>query len=287
MTIAVIGATGRVGSLVVRGLLDAGEPVSALVRDPGKASEMFGALPGLEIHEVALGRPDAVAARLADVSAAFVAIGSVGIEGALQRVAIQAAGAAGVDQLVRLSVLNTSADSLGINQRAHWSIDFAAEAAGIPYTTVRPAIFSASLLVGAAEVRASRTWTGLADSGRVALVDHRDVADAVVRILSDPTAWGTHYDLTGPAQLSWPEAMALLSAELGETVTFQATTERALIDRLVGMGAAPGQAELLVAREWAILGGENERTTTQLKPLIGREPRTVEAFLHEYRERFS
>jgi uncharacterized protein YbjT (DUF2867 family) len=286
MTTAVIGATGRVGSTVVRGLLEVGEPVSALVRDLAKADEMFGAMPGCEIHQVQLERPDAVASHLVRASRVFVAMGSVGIEGALQRIAIQAAAASSVEQVVRLSVLNASADSLGINQRAHWSIDFAAQAAGVPYTTVRPAIFSASLLVAAAEVRASRTWTGLADRGQVALVDHRDVAEAVVRILTDPTTWGAHHDLTGPVQLSWPEATELLSAEIGETVTFQTTTERGLIERLVGRGASPGQAELLVAREWAILGGENERTTTHLAQLTGHEPRTVQAFLHEYRDRF-
>lgn len=39
---------------------------------------------------------------------------------------------AALPQLARLSVLNTSPTSLGINQRAHWNIDFAAAAAGDP-----------------------------------------------------------------------------------------------------------------------------------------------------------
>ena len=30
----------------------------------------------------------------------------------------------------------------------------------------------------AGQVRSSRTWTGLAGSGRMALIDHRDVAEA-------------------------------------------------------------------------------------------------------------
>jgi uncharacterized protein YbjT (DUF2867 family) len=68
-------------------------------------------------------------------------------------------------------VLNTSADSLGINQRAHYSIDQFAASTAVPYSTIRPAIFSASLLAAAREVRASRTWTGLAGSGRMALID--------------------------------------------------------------------------------------------------------------------
>ena len=35
----------------------------------------------------------------------------------------------------------------------------------MPYSTIRPAISPASLLAAAPEVRASRTWTGLAGSG--------------------------------------------------------------------------------------------------------------------------
>ena len=51
-------------------------------------------------------------------------MGSTGIEGVLQRTAINAAaGMSSIEQVTRLSVLNTSADSLGINQRAHYSID--------------------------------------------------------------------------------------------------------------------------------------------------------------------
>jgi NAD(P)H dehydrogenase (quinone) len=114
----------------------------------------------------------------------------------------------------RPTVLYTSADSLGINQWAHYSIDLFVASAAVPYSTIRPAIFSASLLAAVREVRASRTWTGLADSGRMALTDHRDVAEAGVRVLIDPALWGAHHDLIGPVPLSWPEALELLSAEM-------------------------------------------------------------------------
>ena len=64
-----------------------------------------------------------------------------------QRIAINtAAGIASIKHVTRLSVLNTSADSRGINQRAHYSIDQFASSTGVPYSTIRPAIFSASLL---------------------------------------------------------------------------------------------------------------------------------------------
>jgi uncharacterized protein YbjT (DUF2867 family) len=216
----------------------------------------------------------------------FLAMGSVGPEGNLQRVAVQAAAAAGVDQLVRLSVFNAGPDSLGINQRAHSTIDFTAETAGLRYTTIRPAIWSASIMAGAAEIRTAGTWTGLADEGRVALFDHRDTVDAAVHILTTRSTWGRHYDLTGPALFSWPEALDVLAELLGEKVTFVTTTERALIGRLTGAGIAPGMAELLVTREWAILAGENERITTTFAELTGRAPRSLDRFLAENLDSF-
>jgi NAD(P)H dehydrogenase (quinone) len=84
----------------------------------------------------------------------------------------------------------------------------------------------------------------------------------------------------------WPEALRILSAELGQPVAFHPTDAYELVRRLVKAGIAPGQAELLITREWAILAGENERVTDTMRALTGHEPRTIEQFLHENRDRF-
>ncbi len=228
MTTAVIGATGRVGSEIVRGVLERGdEGVAALVRDPVKARRALGESDRLRIRPTRLDDPRDLAEALDGIRTVFIAMGSIGIEGVLQRIAINAAaGISSIEQVTRLSVLNTSADSLGINQRAHYSIDQFASSTGVPYSTIRPAIFSASLLAAAPEVRASRTWTALAGSDRMALMDHRDAAKAGVRVLTDPALWGAHHELTGPVAMSWPEALELLSGEIGEPVTFRVGAER-------------------------------------------------------------
>jgi uncharacterized protein YbjT (DUF2867 family) len=179
MSTAVIGATGRVGTEIVRGLLARGDAVAALVRDPGKARRAFGEPGGLRIRPTRLDDPRDVTEALDGTSTVFIAMGSTGTEGVVQRIVINAAAeTSSIEQVTRLSVLNASADSLGINQRAHDSIDQFASSTAVPYSTIRPAIFSASLLAAAHEVRASRTWTGLAASGRMALIDHRDAAEA-------------------------------------------------------------------------------------------------------------
>jgi NAD(P)H dehydrogenase (quinone) len=287
MTTAIIGATGRIGSAVAQRLLDGGETVRALVRDPAKGRRLFGDAANLNIVPVALDDPAALIKGLAGADTAFLAMGSTGLEANLQRAVIRAAASVpGFQQLVRLSVLNAGPDSLGINQRGHWSIDFAAQAAGIGYTTIRPSIWAASMLAGAPEIKAARTWTGLADTGRVALSHPDDTAEVAVRVLGDPAAWGQHHELTGPRALSWPEALQVLSDELGETVTFRVTDAFGLLQHLVKAGIAPGMAELLVTREWAIMAGENELTTTTVRDLTGHEPRTLEKYLHENRDAF-
>jgi NAD(P)H dehydrogenase (quinone) len=284
---AVIGATGRVGREIVRGALARGDAVAALVRDAGKARRTFGEPDGLHIRQTQLDDQSDLGEALDGVRTMFIAMGSIGVEGVLQRIAIKVAAAIpSIEQLTRLSVLNASADSLGINQRAHDSIDRFAASTAVPYSTIRPAIFSASILAAAREVRASRSWTGLADSGRVALIDHRDVAEAGLRVLTDPALWNAHHDLTGPVPMSWRETVELLSAELGEPVTFRVTTERQLLERLIAAGVPAGEAELLITREWAILAGENDYTTGTFQQIVGRPPRTVAEFLHRNREEF-
>ena len=135
-------------------------------------------------------------------------------------------------------------------------------------------------------MRAARTWTGLAGRGRLALIDHRDVAEAGLRVLTGPALRGAQHDLTGPVLMSWPEPPELLSADLGERVTFRVAAERQFLERLTGAGVPAGTAELLIAREWAILAGENDYTTPACQQIIGRPPRPVAEFLHEHRAEF-
>ena len=105
-------------------------------------------------------------------------------------------------------------------------------------------------------------------------------------MLTDPALWGAHHDLTGPVPMSWPEALELLSAELGESVTFQVAAEPQFLRRLIAAGIPAGEAELLITREWAILAGENDYTTDSFQQITGRSPRPLAEFLHDHRAEF-
>src|SRR5262249_58312293 len=137
-----------------------GDEVAALVRDPDKARRAFGEPDRLHIRPTRLDDPRDLAEAFDGIRTVFISMGSIGIEGVLQRVAINAAARiSSIEQVTRLSVLNASAGSLGINQRAHDSIDQFAASTAVPYSTIRPAIFCASPLAAAAPERPSRHWT--------------------------------------------------------------------------------------------------------------------------------
>jgi hypothetical protein len=180
----------------------------------------------------------------------FIAMGSIGIEGVLQRIAMNAAaGISSIDQVIRLSVLNTSAASLGINQRAHYSVDQFASSTALPYSTIRRAIFSASLLAAGREVRDSRAWTGFAGSGRMALIDHRDAAEAGLRC--SPT-WRRRtrprekLDVAGRVRLA-----ASVAVEVGADVPAAAG-----VDREFGRAAGCGVVAVAPLHQYEEGGGE-------------------------------
>ena len=118
------------------------------------------------------------------------------------------------------------------------------------------------------------------------LNDYRDVGAAGLRVLTDPEFWGARHDLTGPVSMSWPEALEVLSADIGERVAFRVASERELLKRLNAGGVPAGEAELLIAREWAILAGENDYTTDTFQQITGRTPRPLAEFVHEHRAEF-
>jgi hypothetical protein len=83
------------------------------------------------------------------------------------------------------------------------------------------------------------------------------------------------------------DAVLRFSGAIGEAVTFRTVSETELISRLIRAGVSPGQAELLVAREWAVRAGENRRLTGEVGRLAGHEPRAVREFLHDFRSAFA
>jgi uncharacterized protein YbjT (DUF2867 family) len=92
MTSAVIGATGRVGSEVVHGILARGKVVAALVRDPHKAHRLVGEPcapgPAHQARRTRLDDPRDLVQALQGSGRCSSGRVSIGVQGVLQPVAL-------------------------------------------------------------------------------------------------------------------------------------------------------------------------------------------------------
>jgi NADH dehydrogenase len=146
--IVVAGGTGRLGSLVVRGLVDAGERVRVVTRDRTRAARLP---PDVDVVVADLrlgarGLDDALrgARRVISCVHGFAGPGRPSpdaIDRAGNCALVDAARAAGVEKIVLVSVYAARADHPMPLMRAKAQAELAVRASGVPFAIVRPTAF--------------------------------------------------------------------------------------------------------------------------------------------------
>jgi putative NAD(P)-binding protein len=138
--ILVTGATGRTGGALVRRLSAEGIPVRALVRSAARA-EGLSALPAVEIVEGDMAHPATHSEALRDVDRAMLISSSDPTMLEVQSNFIDAAAAAGIEHVVKLSGIMPDLDSPFRFARMHGEIERRLEASGMAFTHLRAGEF--------------------------------------------------------------------------------------------------------------------------------------------------
>jgi NAD(P)H dehydrogenase (quinone) len=279
--VAIAGATGRVGSALITSLVSEPLELVALTRNPDA-----GRLPlGVSLAAVDFDVPSTLDAALRGADRLFLAHGTSPRQVVNEIALIDAAVAAGVGQIVKLS-------AMGPPSRLHpmdWHMQIEAHLAtvDIGYTVLRPSSFVDILARAGAQV-AGDTWGGAAGDGVVNLIDTRDVADAArVALLDDahPTAQRA-YHLTGPRAVSMPEIAEEISKLLGRRVTYQERGPAEQREKLLASGLNEFVADLLLGLDRLFYQSALAETTSTVKELTGHEPRSVAGWLSENISKF-
>ena len=146
--ILVTGASGFVGSHVVRRLHESAAEVRAMVRDQSRAP----ALKGVELVAAELTRPESLGAAVSGVdviihAAAITADRKEPYRGAYDQInrvgtanLAAAAKAAGVGRLVVMSGLGTKPASAGTYMATRWGLEQAVRESGIPFVILQPSV---------------------------------------------------------------------------------------------------------------------------------------------------
>ncbi|WP_413788203.1 NAD(P)H-binding protein [Streptomyces chartreusis] len=280
--ILVTGATGTIGSEVVRQLAARGEKVRALTRDPAAARVPSGveAVPG---HP---GDRASVEGAMAGVAAAFL-VGVFGPDDAgRDRGLVEAARAAGVRRIVKLSSIGTGDPRLAGFGRWHLPGEEAVRGSGLEWTVLRPSSFASNSLAWADAVREGTPAPNPMGEGQQGVVDPRDVAEVAVRALLEPGHTGRTYTLTGPETIGASGQAAVLGEILGRPVTLLSLTVDQRREQLLGAGLGVDYADSLMAGARFIEEGGNAVVTDDVPEVLGRPARSYREWAEDHRTAF-
>lgn len=110
-------------------------------------------------------------------------------------------------------------------------------------------------------------------------IDVEDVADVIVKVLTEIGHAGKTYEITGSQSLSFRQIAKEMSDAFGRTIQLCDTPHRKFVFDLAGSSAPSDVIWLFDFLFDYILDGRNSRPTNRFFDLMGRQPRGVQEFL--------
>ncbi len=282
--ILVTGATGHVGSEVVRLLAEAGTPARALIHSPDNAASIEHL--GLEIALGDFDQPDTLDAAMKGCDRLFLLSPQSPRQPQWEQQVIDAATQAGVGHVVKLSVPWAAPDAALVFSRWHGQIERYLAQSSLPHTLLRPSNFMQNFLMSAQLVADQGVLYGMTGEGRVGFIDTRDIAAVAATLLTNPRHQGTSYTLTGPEALSAAEVAERLSAAIGRQVRYVDVGPDAFRQGLRDAGLPGWLVDGVVEGNTLLAAGHGAAVTDEVARLTGRPPRTFAQFAADHRLAF-
>ena len=276
MTYLITGATGDVGSKVVKQLIQRGERPRIFVRNAEKAQAQFG--DRVDILSGDLADVGSLQRALAGVEKLFLVNSGPQIP-VLDGLAVQAAKTAGVRHIVKLS-------SLDVEQKMaigawHEKGEAAIRASGIRFTFVRPTGFMSNLLAWSRSIVAEGIVRSSTGDGKRPFIHSEDIAAVAVRALTADDYVGKALPITGPQSLSFAEITEKIGSAIGRQLKYQPVSDEEAGRRFSATGASAEEVAAHVELWRAIREGRVGATTNEVERILGRKPIALDQWLVE------
>lgn len=263
MTIAVTGATGQLGRLVVAKLKQKVDPagIVALVRDPAKAADL-----GVEVRQADYERPETLEKALAGIDRLLlISSNEIGKRAAEHENVIAAAKQAGVGQIVYTSLLRADTSPLSLAAE-HAATEAALKASGVPYVILRNGWYTENYL-GALN---GDVLYGSAGEGRIASATRADYAEAAAVVLTGEGHAGKVYELAGDTSYTLADLAAEVARQSGRAFPYTNLPEADYAAALASAGLPEGIARAIASWDVGVSQGALFDDGRQLSALIGR-----------------
>lgn len=268
--IAITGATGQLGHLVLQNLLKttAASQIVAIVRNPAKAEAL--SQQGIVVRQADYTDEAAFTAALQGVDKLLLISSSeVGQRTPQHRNVIHAAKTAGVKFIAYTSLLHADKSPLGLHVE-HVETEKMLADSGIPYALLRNGWYTENYLASAPPALEHGVFIGAAGDGKIASATRADYAEAAARVIAEEGHAGKVYELAGDEAWTLSELAATLSKQSGKNVVYQNLSEADFAAALKSVGLPAGLADMLADSDVGAAKGGLFDDSRTLSALIGR-----------------
>ncbi|WP_245641877.1 SDR family oxidoreductase [Nonomuraea candida] len=286
-TVLITGATGTVSTALLDELRGAGLRLRALVREESAARRLKGQVAEAVVGD--LGEPASLPPAFDGVQDVWLLTPNGPRAPEHHMNALWAARRAGVERVVRLSVVGAAHDAPNRSGRLHALSDREIEASGLRWTILRPHWFMQNLLNEAGDVAATGTFSLNLAAARIGMIDVRDIAACAARVLRDDPDrhHGRIHTLTGPRSLSLEEVAGELGRAVGRPVTYRPVGDDVKRAALLGYGVPAWIVDMLEEYARAYADGWGDFTTGTVAELLGRPARDIADFARDHASAFA
>ncbi len=267
MKIAVTGATGHLGQIVVAKLkekLPANEIV-ALVRSTQKAVGL-----GVEAREANYDDPGTLESALSGVDTLLLISSSeVGKRATQHRNVIEAAKASGVKWIIYTSILRAETTAISLATE-HLATEENLKDASIPFTILRNGWYTENYAGSIPGAIAGGALIGCVGDGKLSTAARADYAEAAVAVLTSSGHEGRIYELAGDEAWTMTELATEISRHTGKDIPYVNMPEADYAAALAGFGLPEGLAAQIAGWDIAASNGDLFDESHQLSSLIGR-----------------
>jgi uncharacterized protein YbjT (DUF2867 family) len=267
MTYLITGATGEVGSRVVRQLLERHIRPRVLARSEEKARSLFGDRVDVCVGDLAA--PDSMREAIQGADTVFL----VNVGPAIperDEAAAMISKEVRVRKIVKLSSLDVE-HGLAIGAW-HEKGEAAIRTTGIPFTFVRPTGFMSNLLAWAHSIRTESVVRSSTADGRRPFIHSEDIASVCLAALLNDEYSGEALPITGPESLTFGEVTAIISEAVGRPLSYQVISDEEARERYSRISGSQEETEAHVALWRAIREGRLAATTDRVERILGRKP---------------
>jgi uncharacterized protein YbjT (DUF2867 family) len=294
-TILVTGATGTVGSEIVKQLQSVkGErkEEDIIVKAAGRsADDSAFRSSGVQVVQLDFNNRGTLSAALRGIDKLFLLTPFQSNMVDLTSNLVNEAKKAEVKYIVKQSVLGADAEPGITPSRLHRQAEKVIEESGIPFTFLRPNFFMQNFVTFYSNfIKTQGAFYVPGGDAKASFVDVRDIAAVAVQALSgshsskngESKHIGKAYDITGGEAISYGEAAEILSKEIGKKVKYVNTSDEDARKGMKDMGADEWTINSMIELFGITRAGYLSEISPAVEQITGKKPISFSQFARDY-----